>query len=311
MDGSDSPIPGPGAGFPGEFFLFDYNDGTKSDFYSFGIGLADYTEPYVLAEAVNAAFFTFESGFQIILDEHGFAIIEEGGSTTALNGYFVGSLAFQAVGSEIEFENYPDFFSYPGTAGPDTLLGSEFNDRFLSSAGADAMSGGAGDDRYYVDNAADAVIEGAGGGTDRSSPASATRSARASMSSCCAPPTSPAPPRSTSPATSSPTLIYGNAGTNVLDGGAGADTLVGLGGDDCFYVDNAGDVVIEARRRRHRPGLRQRELHARRRRPGRAADDHQQRRHDRDQPDRQRARQHRSTAMPAPTCSTAGPAPTR
>ena len=26
----------------------------------------------------------------------------------------------------------------------------------------------------------------------------------------------------------------------------GADTMVGLGGDDTYYVDNAGDVVSEA-----------------------------------------------------------------
>ncbi len=40
--------------------------------------------------------------------------------------------------------------------------------------------------------------------------------------------------------------IAGNNGANVLNGGAGADTLNGLGGDDLLYVDNAGDVVVEA-----------------------------------------------------------------
>ncbi|MGZ8283213.1 MAG: calcium-binding protein, partial [Allosphingosinicella sp.] len=39
--------------------------------------------------------------------------------------------------------------------------------------------------------------------------------------------------------------LYGNAGVNQLDGGGGADTLVGFGGDDYYIVDNAGDDVVE------------------------------------------------------------------
>ena len=30
------------------------------------------------------------------------------------------------------------------------------------------------------------------------------------------------------------------------DGKAGADTMAGDGGDDTYYVDNAGDLVVEA-----------------------------------------------------------------
>jgi len=37
----------------------------------------------------------------------------------------------------------------------------------------------------------------------------------------------------------------GNNGNNNLDGGAGADTMAGAGGDDTYTVDNAGDVVFE------------------------------------------------------------------
>ncbi|MBW8880679.1 MAG: calcium-binding protein, partial [Asticcacaulis sp.] len=39
--------------------------------------------------------------------------------------------------------------------------------------------------------------------------------------------------------------MAGNGGNDVLDGGAGADTLNGGLGDDSFYVDNAGDAVVE------------------------------------------------------------------
>jgi Ca2+-binding RTX toxin-like protein len=40
--------------------------------------------------------------------------------------------------------------------------------------------------------------------------------------------------------------LTGDAGDNVLDGRNGADFLRGFGGNDVFYVDNVGDVVLEA-----------------------------------------------------------------
>src|SRR4051812_16755860 len=39
--------------------------------------------------------------------------------------------------------------------------------------------------------------------------------------------------------------LNGFAGNDQLDGGVGADRMVGGPGDDIYYVDNAGDVVIE------------------------------------------------------------------
>ncbi|HEX6376847.1 MAG TPA: calcium-binding protein [Allosphingosinicella sp.] len=41
-------------------------------------------------------------------------------------------------------------------------------------------------------------------------------------------------------------VLRGNGLANILDGGWGADTLVGRNGSDVFYVDNEGDVVVEA-----------------------------------------------------------------
>ena len=39
--------------------------------------------------------------------------------------------------------------------------------------------------------------------------------------------------------------IFGNNGNNLLDGGAGADAMSGGAGNDTYFVDNAGDAVIE------------------------------------------------------------------
>ncbi|MDQ6435109.1 calcium-binding protein [Mesorhizobium sp. LHD-90] len=40
-------------------------------------------------------------------------------------------------------------------------------------------------------------------------------------------------------------VLTGDFGDNVIDGRAGADILRGFGGDDLFYVDNMGDMVLE------------------------------------------------------------------
>ena len=39
--------------------------------------------------------------------------------------------------------------------------------------------------------------------------------------------------------------IFGNSGNNLIDGGAGADVMSGGAGNDTYFVDNAGDAVIE------------------------------------------------------------------
>ena len=39
--------------------------------------------------------------------------------------------------------------------------------------------------------------------------------------------------------------LNGGGGNDSLNGGAGADTMTGGAGNDTYYVDNAGDVVIE------------------------------------------------------------------
>ncbi len=39
--------------------------------------------------------------------------------------------------------------------------------------------------------------------------------------------------------------LIGNAANNKLDGQGGADTMIGGDGNDVYYVDNIGDVVVE------------------------------------------------------------------
>ena len=120
------------------------------------------------------------------------------------------------------------------------IYGNTGNDILDGGAGADVMFGGAGNDAYFVDNAGDRWSR---------TPAKAPiRSFRPLISdwrrtwniwSCKAVPTC----RAT--ATACVNAIVGNTGNNLLNGEGGADAMYGGAGNDVYFVDNAGDLVIE------------------------------------------------------------------
>ena len=128
-----------------------------------------------------------------------------------------------------------------GGAGFDTLVGG---------AGADTLIGGASNDTYNVDDAGDLVIELAGGGSDRvfTSLSSYTLpgevenvqfSGSGSFSG-----TGNAGNNQLVGAGGSDTLV-GGAGFDTLDGRGGADVMAGGAHNDTYYVDHAGDEVVE------------------------------------------------------------------
>ncbi|WP_158595940.1 cellulase family glycosylhydrolase [Oleomonas cavernae] len=120
------------------------------------------------------------------------------------------------------------------------------NDILVGGTGTETLAGGLGNDLYYVNGAGNLVVEGAGQGFDIVlASVSYTLDGNAHVERLAA-----------ADAASTTALnltgngfdqeITGNAGANKLDGGGGADTLSGLGGNDIYYVDNVGDLVIEA-----------------------------------------------------------------
>ncbi|MER8699544.1 calcium-binding protein [Mesorhizobium sp. M1273] len=127
----------------------------------------------------------------------------------------------------------------------DTLYGTSGDDVF-HGAGGHTMIGYGGNDTYYVEDVRDKEIEAAGGGTDKVLASASHALAAGSEIELLA--------------TSNPSgtmaihlagnefgqIIQGNAGFNIINGGGGADTMAGYGGPDTYYVDNAGDRVIEA-----------------------------------------------------------------
>jgi Ca2+-binding RTX toxin-like protein len=125
--------------------------------------------------------------------------------------------------------------SLSGLAGNDRLDGGTGNDRLDGGAGADVMDGGSGNDVYVVDRAGDRVIEAAGRGIDLvQSGISYTLGVNVENLTL----TGSAAIGGTGNSVNN--VITGNAGANVLRGLLGGDTLFGGGGSDTL-VGAAGN----------------------------------------------------------------------
>jgi VCBS repeat-containing protein len=120
-----------------------------------------------------------------------------------------------------------------------TITGNSGNDLLNGLGGADAMFGGLGSDAYFVDNVGDAVTENANSGNDTVySTIDYTLGADVEHLVLQGGALSGSGNRLSN-------SINGNAGNNILDGKEGADSMYGGAGNDRYFVDNAGDVVVE------------------------------------------------------------------
>ena len=177
----------------------------------------------------NDAYFVDNAGDQVIENPG------EGNDTVFSTAHFrlsadidnlvlVGSTGLQGYGNSLVNLIY-------GTTGDDILDGA---------GGADVMIGGAGNDAYIVDNAGDLVVENPGEGTDTVYSTAHFRLA-ADLEYLVLQGSADLQGYGNSQSNA----IYGNTGNNILDGEAGADAMYGGAGNDVYFVDNAGDVVIE------------------------------------------------------------------
>ena len=136
-----------------------------------------------------------------------------------------------------------------GTNANDFLAGVGGDDTLNGGIGNDVTDGGAGDDVHFVDSAGDVVVERAGEGVD-DRVATNTSYALGSGVDVEVLRTTANGGLSNINLTGNEVAqtIIGNAGNNVIadGGGAGADILRGLGGNDTYIVRNAGSTIIES-----------------------------------------------------------------
>ena len=202
-----------------------------------------------------------------VVDSAGDVVMEQPGEGT---DEVRTGLAAYVLGDNLETLTFTGSGAFAGTGNAlDNLIrGGSGNDTLAGGLGLDTLVGGAGNDLYLIDNADDIVVEAAGGGTDevRTSLAAFTLAANVEVLTYTG-----AGDFAGTGSTGNDTVRGGNgndtlaggagndsldgaAGDDVLDGGTGNDTLNGgLGadlmaggiGNDTYYVDDAGDVVIE------------------------------------------------------------------
>ena len=151
----------------------------------------------------------------------------------------------------------PDFIQALG--GNDTLIGGAGNDTLDGGTGNDSMTGGTGDDVYVVDSTTDVVVELPDEGIDTVQSAllnytlgdnvenlvllgAATRHGTGNAANNVLTGNNGA--NQLLGLDGNDTLI-GNGGNDTLSGGTGADSMEGGTGNDLYFVDDAGDQVVE------------------------------------------------------------------
>lgn len=128
------------------------------------------------------------------------------------------------------------------------LVGNSSDNIIDGAQGADAMTGGLGNDVYYVDNLADSTIEAVNEGIDSvytSVNLTLANNVENGVLFGAASTLTGNNLDNTLVGNGLANTLSGEAGNDVLDGGVGADAMAGGAGDDVYFVDNAGDTVVE------------------------------------------------------------------
>ncbi len=185
------------------------------------------------------------------------------GGQMLADGYWVNNYTFQlgysalgspgsdGIGYGVAAARYLVVRTTTGDNSNETLIGDELLDRMTGGGGddmlnggggPDTMRGGAGNDTYQVDNGGDVVDE-VSPGSDGSDTVIAFISYTLGTDVEALQLSGTAAINGTGNALAN--SLIGNAAANVLNGSFLGDLMRGLGGNDVYVVDDAGDVVDE------------------------------------------------------------------
>lgn len=128
-----------------------------------------------------------------------------------------------------------------GANGSETLTGDAGNDTLDGGSNGDTMTGGIGNDVYVVDSIEDVVSEAGGNGTD-----TVQSSLTFTLSGGFEHLTLIGANAINGTGNGGNNRLIGNALDNVLNGGAGGDSMAGRGGNDTYVVNSALDRVSES-----------------------------------------------------------------
>ena len=175
-----------------------------------------------------------------ILDSLGDTVDESQTESNGIDTVRIGFTYTLGIGVEnLELQGSGNINGF-GNALANDITGTSGNNRLDGGAGDDTLRGGLGNDTYVVNSGGDVVVEALNGGTDTVETSAATTFMADNVENLLL--------------TGTAQFAFGNAlanrmiGTNGSDGlfgGAGVDTLQGLGGDDIYSVDNVNDRVVE------------------------------------------------------------------
>jgi Ca2+-binding RTX toxin-like protein len=261
-----------GAGFdtyfvddPGDVIIENANEGGGMVFSTANFALSPNLTILVLQGNADLQGYG-NSGANTLFGNSGNNLLDGGAGADRMDGgagndtYFVdnagdtvheaGNAGNDAIFSSVDFMLPPDVETLvllgsadlqgTGSGLADSLFGNSGNNVLDGRQGADHMQGGAGDDTYFVDQALDQVFESPGEGTD-----TVLSRAHFTLSANVENLTLQGSENLQGFGNNLANTLTGNAGHNLLDGGVGADTMIGGDGNDTYFVDNAGDMVVE------------------------------------------------------------------
>ena len=207
------------------------NGGVGADSMSGGLGNDVYTVDNV-GDSVNEAFGAGTDTISTALDNFVlFANVE--------NLTMTGTVAFTGTGNELDNV-------ITGNTLANSLYGLDGNDTLNGGTGIDTLVGGNGDDTYVVDTTTDIIAEAAGVGTGNDTIRSSVTYTLDTANTANVENLTLTGTTVNGTGNALDNTLTGSAGNNVLNGGLGADNMIGLAGNDTYHVDNAGDNVTEA-----------------------------------------------------------------